>query len=271
MPGPIIRSLTMGLVYAASMGMGAKADESTARAELTRAELTKDGTIRIALVEAPTAGVFFVGRGADGVPRGVTAQLGADLAASLGATPSFVVFPNSGEATDAVRTKAVELAFMPVDDARRAVLAFGPGYYALESTYLVTAASRITDVKEVDREGLRVIGIANTTTIRASARTLAKTQPVAVPSVAESIAMMKDGRADAFALSRDSLPAVARQVPGSRIVTGGFQQTLVAVAVPRERPAALAFATQWLSAAKRNGTVRRIFDANGLGEEAVAP
>ena len=134
----------------------------------------------------------------------------------------------------------------------------------------MTAASGVRDVAEVDRAGMRVIGIANTTTIRASARTLTATQPVAVASVLESVAMMKDGRADAFALSRDSLAPIAAEVPGSRIVTGGFQQTQVAVAVPKGRPAALAAVTDWLTGAKRDGTVARIFAANGLGEEKVA-
>jgi hypothetical protein len=40
--------------------------------------------------------------------------------------------------------------------------------------------------------------------------------------------------------------------------------------VPKGRPAALAFATGWLTGAKRDGTVRRIFEAHGLGEERVA-
>jgi polar amino acid transport system substrate-binding protein len=78
-----------------------------------------------------------------------------------------------------------------------------------------------------------VVGIGGTTTIRASARTLTKTQPQAVPSVSEAVAIVKDGRADAFALPRDSLAPVRNEVPGSRIVTGGFQQTSVSVAVPR--------------------------------------
>ena len=162
------------------------------------------------------------------------------------------------------------MAFMPVDDARRAVIAFGPAYYDLESTYLVSGASGVQDVKEVDRASIRVIGIANTTTIRASARTLERTQPVAVTSVAEAIAAMKDGRADAFALSRDTLPAIMAQVPGSRIVTGGFQQTSVSVAVPRERPLALAFVTHWLTGAKTTGRVRDIFERHGLGAQKVA-
>jgi len=233
-------------------------------------ELAPTGVIRIALVEAPNSGVFFAGRGSDGTPKGVTHDLGHHLAKALGATAEFRIFPNSGDATEATRKGEVDLAFMPVDATRRELLAFGPAYYDLESTYLVTGASGVTDVKGVDRDGMRVVGIAGTTTIRASGRTLTKIQPVPVPSVAEAVAMMKDGRADAFALSRDSLAPVRSEVPGSRIVSGGFQQTSVSVAVPKDRPAALDFASRWLTGAKKDGTVRGIFEAHGLGAEKVA-
>lgn len=233
-------------------------------------ELAKDGAMRIALVEAPDAGLFFVSRSADGRPVGVTADLGADLARAVGVRLDFEVLPNSGEATEAVRTGKVDVSFMPVDATRRELVAFGPAYFDLESTYLATAASGLRDVADVDRPGVRVVAISGTTTLRASARTLTRTQPVAVPSVAEAVAAIKEGRADAFALSRDTLAPIALQVPGSRIVNGGFQQTSVAVAVGKDRPRALAMVTEWLTAAKRDGTVARIFASHGFGAQTVA-
>ena len=267
-----VREDTMGRGFvAAILGAAVLAwPGAPASAADAKQELAPTGPVRIGLVEAPDAGVFFVARGPDGAPRGVVADLGADLARNLGVAVAFKVFPNSGEATDAVRSGAVDVSFMPVDEARRAIVAFGPGYYDLESTYLVTAAAGVGDVSEVDRPGFRVVAIAGTTTFRASARTLTKTQPVAVPSVAEASAMMRDGRADAFALSRDTLPPIARTIPGSHIVTGGFQRTSVAVAVAKDHAAALAWVTGWLDEAKRDGTVKRIFTANELGDQPVA-
>lgn len=227
--------------------------------------------LRIGLVEAPTAGVLFVARGTDGAAVGVTADLGTDLARTLGRTPVFTVFPNTGAATEAVQAGSIDASFMPVDEARRQLVDFGPGYYRLESTYLASGASGITDVDQVNRPGLRVVAIAGTTTFRASARTLTETQPRAVPSIAEAVALMQAGQADAFALSRDSLQPVLAQVPGSRIVRGGFQQTLVAIAVPKNQPAELAAARAWMQQAKASGLVRRTFDAHGLQSEDVAP
>ncbi|MGH1590535.1 transporter substrate-binding domain-containing protein [Methylobacterium phyllosphaerae] len=244
---------------------------SHAQDAAAKLELAPTGTLRVGLIEAPSAGLIFVSRSADGQPAGVTADLSADLAQKVGLPLSITLFPNSGAAAAALQAETIDVSFMPVDAARRQVLDFGPGYYDLESTYLVGGASGITDVAQVDRPGLRVLAINGTTTFRASARTLTHTQPVAVPSVAEAVDRMRAGQADAFALSRDTLRPIVEQVPGSRIVSGGFQQTQVAVAVPKGRPAALAYVTAWLDGAKRTGLIRRIFDTRGFDGDAVAP
>lgn len=233
--------------------------------------LAPTGTLRVGVVRAPQAGVFFVGVGNDGKPHGVTVDLGAALAAEFGVPVSETIFPNSGECTDAVASGTVDVAFMPVDAARSARVAFGPGYVAIESTYMVSAASKIGTLAEVDRPGVRVVGIADTTTIRASARSLHQIQPVPIRGVDEAVSMLRDGRADALALSRDSLEQLAPTVPGSRILEGGFQQTVIAIAVPPGRPEALAKAADFLERAKRDGTVRRAFDGVGLRDQPVAP
>jgi polar amino acid transport system substrate-binding protein len=50
-----------------------------------------------------------------------------------------------------------------------------------------------------------------------------------------------------------------------------FQTTGVAIAVRKDRPAALAFITGFMESAKANGAVRRAFDDAGLNQHAVAP
>jgi polar amino acid transport system substrate-binding protein len=235
-------------------------------------QLAATGTLRVGLVEAPHAGVFFVASDrASGTVRGVTVELGAALARQLGVPVAYAVFPNSGACTEAVSAGAVDVAFMPVDAARREKVAFGPAYYLLESTYLVSGASGITDLAGVDEPRVRVIGIANTTTIRAAARTLKHTAPVPFESVEAALAAIRTGQADALALSRDSLKSFLADLPGARLVAGGFQQTGIAIAVPPGRPAALACVSAFIEDAKASGLVRRAFDAAGLQDEPVAP
>jgi len=55
------------------------------------------------------------------------------------------------------------------------------------------------------------------------------------------------------------------------VLPGNFQQTGIAVAVPKERPAALKIASELLRSAKTSGLVRRALDAAGFKDALVAP
>jgi polar amino acid transport system substrate-binding protein len=234
-------------------------------------ELAPTGKLRVALVFAPSMSVFFVVKDADGKPVGVTKALADELGKRLNVPVETVLFPNSGLATDAVESGAVDVSFMPVDEERKKRIAFGPAYVQAESTYMVTAATGAKTVDDVDKAGMRVVGIANTTTIRAATRTLKNTRIVAVTSIEEAVGLLRDGKADAFALSRDSLPTYVKQVPGSHMVDGAFQQIAIAIAVAKNKPAALAAVTEFMDEAKKNGTVRRALDNAGFKHDPVAP
>jgi polar amino acid transport system substrate-binding protein len=232
-------------------------------------ELSPTGKLRVGIVYAPTKSVFFVLKDGDNAD-GVTVDLGAALGKRLNLPVEFVMYPNSGLVTDAVESGAVDVGFMPIDEQRRNRLAVGPDYVRAESTYMVTSASGAKTVQDVDKAGMRVIGIANTTTIRAAERTLRNTTISPVTSVDDAMAAMKGGSADAFALGRGDLPAYVKQVPGSRITDGHFQQMGIAIAVQKGKPQALAIVTEFMNAAKKDGTVRKALDRAGF-DDPVAP
>jgi polar amino acid transport system substrate-binding protein len=255
-----------GMILAALMSSGGVlAQVSAAVKELL------SGKLRVGVVFAPSPSAFFVVKDPNGQPRGVTVDLANELGQKLGVPIEFMVAPNSGLVTDATESGAIDVAFMPVDEERKRRVDFGPAYYLIESTYMVTGASGIRTVAEVDRQHVRVVGIANTTTIRAASRSLKNTSISAANSVDEAVGMLRNGKADAFALSRDSPPPFVAALPGSRIVDGDFQQTGVAVAIPKNRPNALAYVTAFLERAKASGSVRRALDRAGFPNEPVAP
>jgi polar amino acid transport system substrate-binding protein len=220
---------------------------------------------------APSPSPLFVVKDDGGAPRGVTVDLAEALAKELAKPLELFVAPNTGVLVDALEAGRIDVSFTPIDEERRKRIAFGPVYFEVESTYMVTAASGIRTVAEVDRAGVRVVGIANTTTIRAAGRSLKNTAPAAAASIADAMAMMTGGQADAFALSRDSLPPFVAQLPGSRMVEGGFQFTGVAIAVGKDKPKALGAVTAFMEKAKRSGLVQEAFARAGLAHLAVAP
>ncbi|WP_431284789.1 transporter substrate-binding domain-containing protein [Humitalea sp. 24SJ18S-53] len=234
------------------------------------AELAPAGRLRIGVGIAPVGSAFWATPGPDGAPRGVTLELAAALGTALGLPVEIVRFRSSSEVTDAVASGNLEVGFMPVDAERAARVAFGPDYYLTTSTYWVPPGSRIQTLAEVDAPGVRVYGVAGTTTIRGAARSLTRTQPIAEASVDAILAKVPAGEVDAVALGRESLATLAPRYPGSRILDGYFHSLGTAIAVPPGRPKALALVTAWMEQAKADGTVRRALDAHGIGGP-VAP
>ena len=228
------------------------------------------GQLRGGVVTAPAASAFFAIKDKGDV-KGVTVDLIRSFAAALKLPLALQIFDNSGQVTDAVAKGDCDIAFMPQDAERAKKVDFGPAYYFIESTYLVPAGSSIKTIDEVNRTGRRIVAIANTTTARSARRTAPNAVVEEVPSVDQMTEMVRQRQGDAFALSHDSFAGLLPKLPGARILPGNFQQTGIAVAVPKGRPVALQIATELIEVAKKSGLVRRALDAAGFPDAAVAP
>ena len=233
-------------------------------------QLAPTGTLRGGVVVAPAASVFFAIKDAQGAPRGVTVDLLNTFAATLKLPLTLQVYDNSGQVTDAVANGACDLAFMPQDAERAKRVDFGTAYFIIGSTYLVPAGSKIQSIDEVNKPGTRIVAISNTTTARSARRTAPNASVEEIASVERMVEMARAGQGDAFALSHDSLAPLLPKLPGARVLPGNFQQTGIAVAVPKGRGEALALATELLQDAKRSGVVRRTLDAAGFDDAEVA-
>lgn len=234
-------------------------------------QLAPAGRLRGGVVVAPAPSAFFAVKDDNGRVRGVTVDLLRGFADALKLPLDLHVFSNSGQVTDAVESGDCDLAFMPQDAARAERVAFGPAYFFIESTYLVPAGSAIQTIDEVNRPGVRIVAIANTTTMRSARRTAPEASVEEVAGVDIMTEMARKGEGDAFALSQDSFAGLLPKLPGARVLPGNFQQTGIGVAVPKGRPAALKLASKLLEEAKQSGAVRRALDAAGFKDAPVAP
>jgi polar amino acid transport system substrate-binding protein len=234
-------------------------------------QLAPTGKLRGGIVVSPAASAFFAIKDGGGEVRGVTVDLMRGFAEALNLPLALQVFSNSGQVTDAVASGECDVAFMPQDAERAKKVDFGPAYYFISSTYLVPAGSKIQSIDEVNRSGVRIIGISNTTTVRSARRTAPNASIEEVPSVDLMTEMAASGKGDAFALSHDSFAGLLPKLPGARVLAGHFQQTGIAVAVPKGRTAALKIVSGLMEDAKKSGAVRRALDAAGFKDAEVAP
>ena len=235
-------------------------------------EIAPTGRLRVGIGVGAVPSAFWATRDpATGNPKGVAVDLGSALAQRLGVPLELVVYNNSGEVTAGGPRGEWDITFMAVDADRAKTVDFGPAYYQFESTYLVPAGSAIRSIPEVDRPGMRVAGIDNTTTARSASRSLKNTTVQTFRTVDEITGRLRSGSVDAVALGRESLDNLALQFPGSRVLPGNFQATGTAIAVPKGRERSLACAAAFIERAKAGGLVRSALDAAGLKGAPVAP
>lgn len=234
-------------------------------------QLAPTGKLRGGIVVSPAASAFFAIKDGKGEPQGVTIDLMHAFAEALKLPLALQVYDNSGQVTDAVASGACDVAFMPRDATREGKVDFGPAYYFISSTYLVPAGSKIQTIDEVNRPGVRIVAISNTTTARSAQRTAPNATVQEVPSVDLMTEMAGSGNGDAFALSHDSFAGLLPKLPGARVLPGHFQQTGISVAVPKSRAAALKIVTGLIEDAKKSGGVRRALDRAGFTDAEVAP
>lgn len=234
-------------------------------------QLAPTGKLRGGIVVSPAASAFFAIKDGKGEPQGVTIDLMHAFAEALKLPLALQVYDNSGQVTDAVASGACDVAFMPRDATREGKVDFGPAYYFISSTYLVPAGSKIQTIDEVNRPGMRIVAISNTTTARSAQRTAPNATVQEVPSVDLMTEMAGSGNGDAFALSHDSFAGLLPKLPGARVLPGHFQQTGISVAVPKSRAAALKIVTGLIEDAKKSGVVRAALDRAGFSDAEVAP
>ena len=251
-----------GIAFIAAMMVG------PASADALKDEIAPTGKLRVAIAISPAGGAFWSTRTESGY-AGVPVDLGKEMAAQLGVPVEYVAFQNSGQITDSAGKGNWDITFLPKDPERETKMSFGPIYEVADATYIVKANSSATDFKSLDQAGMKVAAVNNTTTMRGAQAHLKNAKVTGYQTYDEIFGLLKNGDVDAFALSRDQLNAMAKKLPGSRVLDETFKQTVTAVAVPLNHPQSLAFASKFMTDAISNGTLRKAYDGNGLKDTPV--
>jgi polar amino acid transport system substrate-binding protein len=233
-------------------------------------QLAPTGKLRIAVAVAPSPSAQFAIKDGDSY-RGVSVMLGQALAKKLGVPAEIMPHSGSGEIQNSAADNKWDVAFLPVDDERKKFVDFGNAYHLLQSTFLVAPGYKMQSVKDADAAGVGVGGVANTATFRAATKSTPKATHIEFKAVDLATAAMNDGKIDAIALSRESLGGLVAKIPGSRILDDAFLNSTTAVCVPKGKPAALAYVSDFIEEAKASGLVRRALDEMGLKSSIVAP
>jgi polar amino acid transport system substrate-binding protein len=249
--------------------LGAALMAAPAFADGLKDEIAPTGKLRVAIGISAAGGAFWSNKTESGGYTGVPVDLGKDMAAQLGVPVEYVAYPNSGKITDAASTGAWDVTFLPQDAERETKMSFGPIYEVADATYIIKAGSPIKDFASLDQPGVKVAAVNGTTTMRGAQAHLKNAKVTGYQTYDEIFNLVKNGEVDAFALSRDQLNDMARQLPGTKVLDETFKKTVTAVAVPLNHPQSLAFAKKFMTDAISNGTMRKAYDNNGLKDRPI--
>jgi polar amino acid transport system substrate-binding protein len=232
-------------------------------------EIAPTGKLRVAIGISPAGGAYWSTGTESGGYAGVPVDLGKAMAAQIGVPVAYVAYPNSGQITDAAGTGAWDVTFLPQDPERENKMSFGPIYEVADATYIVKAGSPVTNFATLDQPGIKVAAVNSTTTMRGAQAHLKNAKVMGYQTYDEIFNLLKNGEIDAFALSRDQLNALAKKIPGTKVLDETFKKTVTAVAVPLNHPQSLAFVTKFMTEATSNGTLRKAYDNNGLKDSPI--
>src|SRR6266566_574536 len=182
----------------AGLILGAMMIAMPAHADALKDEIAPTGKLRVAIAISPAGGAFWSTKTESGY-AGVPVALGKELAAQLGVPVEYVVHQNSGQITDAASKSIWDVTFLPKDPEREGKMSFGPVYEVADATYIVKAGSTATDFQTLDRAGVKVAAVNNTTTMRGAIAHLKNAEVTGYQTYDEIFGLLKSGEIDAFA------------------------------------------------------------------------
>ena len=254
----ILERLT-GIVAAAAVA--ACATLAPAPSSDMRNALAPGGKLRVGVYAgSPTSMV----RGASGEIRGVSIDLGAELAKRLGVAVERVEFPRLADVLDAMKAGKVDFTVTNATPTRAKDLDFTPPVLNIELGFLVAPRSPIAAMGEVDRAGVRV-GVAQGSTTQTTLPGVLKNAAiVAAPTVKAATEMLAKGELDAFATNKAILFEMSDALPGSRVLDGRWGLEHLAIAIPKGRDAGITYVRTFATEAMAEGLVARAAQRAGL-------
>ena len=227
-----------------------------------RSELAPTGTLRVALL-APNPVLVTQGT-PPGVVKGVAVDIAQRLADRIGVPMTPHLYPTIAALLDSAGRGEWDITFLPIEPERATVMNFTAPYMYTERTFLVPAGSAANGIDDLNRAGKTIVAVSRSTQeawLRANARSATI---VSASSPAAARQMLKEGKVDAYASLTSVLAEAAREVPGSRLLPGSFQDSPMAMAVIKVRPSADAFAYDFVEELKRSGAIQELIEREKL-------
>ena len=225
-----------------------------------RQALAPTGQLRVGVyLGSPSSWVKVAGQ-----DRGVSVEIGQELARRLGVPYEQVEFPRVAAVLDGLKAGQVDFTVTNATPARARDMNFTELLLSLELGYLVSQGSRVASIADVDRPGIQV-GVSEGSTSQATlSRALKQATMVATPSLKAATEMLAAGQLDTFATNKAILFEMSDQLRGARVLDGSWGLEQLAIAIPKGREAGLGYARAFAEQVKASGLVTQAAVRAGL-------
>lgn len=256
-----LASLLLSLLVAACAATLPAAD--------VREAIAPTGKLRVGLISVP---VHALRDPYSGELRGVSHDLGRELATRLGVPFEPIVYPNPAAYLQAGQAGEWDIGSLGVIPERQALFDFAQPHLQVDYGYLVSGDGRIESLGQVDRPGVRVALVARSASEAVITRNLAHASIVRGRDLSALIDLILMGEAEVIAAQKTNLQDIAPRVPGSRVLDGRPGSEQQALAIRKGRDAVgLAYLEGFVRDAKNSGLVQRAIERAGVRGAVVPP
>lgn len=230
--------------------------------------LAPTGTLRIAVY--PGSPTSMVADAPDAERRGLTVDIGREMARRLGVPARIVVYPRVAEVVAALQRGEADVTITNATAERQKILDFAPPLVALELGVLVRAGSPVPSVDAMDRPDARIGVSQGSSSERALGGRLKSAKLVPQPTLQAAAQALRQRELDAFATNKAILFELAGNVPGARVLDGRWGLEHLALGTGQGRAAGLAWLKDFNTAMAAEGHVARAAERAGLRGTAPA-
>ncbi|MGE5093724.1 MAG: transporter substrate-binding domain-containing protein [Betaproteobacteria bacterium] len=237
--------------------------------QAVRDELAPTGVLRAGM---NTGNTLFTTKDASGQLQGVSVDIMQELGRRLGVPVRHVVYATPGEVADDAASGKWDVAILAIEQARAQKIAFSPPMTEIQATYLVPSRSTLQQVGEVDAPGHRIAVSEKAGYDLYLTRTLRHATLVRGKAIGGAIEVFKRQDLDALAGLRPQLLERQHEIPGARILEGGFMTVNHGIGTPRERAAGAEYIRGLVEELNRSGFIARSIERHRVqGLSAVRP
>ena len=259
---PVLLSALLAALLSSCASAPTSRAGTTTPSPAVRQALAPTGTLRIAVYPGSPTSLVAPAQPPD--MRGLTVDVGLELARRLGVEAEVKVYPRVAEVVSALQRGEADVTITNATPERARLLDFATPLVALELGVLVPAGSPLQAVDAVDLPGVRIGVSQGSSSERALGGQLKQAMLVPQPTLQAAGQALRDGQLAGFATNKAILFELADRVPGSRVLPGRWGLEHLALGTGQGREAALPWLREFSAAVQADGVVARAAERAGL-------